>query len=173
MPIPVTHAPLTVDGSEQNLDHLDAFTASIPGKGREKGAPLQVFVVFSCHVYTERAKHGEDHHMDDHHGTKRAFDPERYAMSFRLPDMIRVQVETDCLTFISRSFGGNDNLILLEDDKGQTWTIVYCLEPSGDGVRMEVLSAHPKKVDQKKISRRNISYFARKCIFDGERIPNL
>ncbi len=36
---------------------------------------------------------------------------------------------------------------------------------------MEILSAHPKPVDQKKISRKNMSYFARKAIFDETRIP--
>lgn len=179
MIIPLRHEPISVDADRYDLAHLEAFAISIAGKGKEPGTDLGIVVVFSCHVYTERAKHAEEHHMVDHHGKKRCFDRERYEMSHSLPARIRAQIAADALTFISRSFGGNDNLILIEDDEGQTWTIVFCLEPILDseaghsGVRMEILSCHAKEVDQKKINRRNISYFARKCIFDERRIPKL
>lgn len=179
MKIPMKHDPIKVGAGTYDLGHLDAFAVSMPGKGIQKDSDLGIIVVFSCHVFTERAKHGEDHHTFDHYETKRVFDPDRYAMSLKLPRLIRSQISTDALTFISRSYGGNDNLILLENEDGQIWTIVFCFLPIGNkesgfhGVRMEILSSHPKSVDQRRILRRNISYFARKCIFDGERTPKL
>ena len=77
----------------------------------------------------------------------------------------------NCLTFVSRSFGGIGNLILLEMEDGRTWSVVFCFEPFAGGVRMEVLSAHPKVVDQAKIARKPLSYFARACLFQNTRIP--
>lgn len=174
MNIPLNYNPLKVDGVAHDLSHLSAFAVSIPGKGVEVGTDLGVVVVFSCHVFTERAKHGDASHMVDHHQTRRVFDPVRYDMSLELPERISAKIKGDGLTFISKSFGGIDNLILLEDRNGTNWTIVYCLVAIQDGtaVRMEILSAHPKLVDQKKISRRNFSYFARMCLFgDSDRIP--
>ena len=49
--------------------------------------------------------------------------------------------------------------------------VVYCLLPFDDGcsVRMEVLSCHPKVIDQKSISRRNLSYFARMCLYQFQK----
>jgi len=97
-------------------------------------------------------------------------------MSKELPDRIKAKVRGDELTFISKSFSGIDNLILLEDREGMMWTIVYCLYAIQDhtAVRMEILSAHPKVLNQKKISRKSLSYFARMCLFlKVERVPNL
>lgn len=173
MSIPLEYAEIDVGGIVYDLSHLKAFSALIPGKGIEKGSDLDVVVVFSNHVFTERTKHGEPHHILDHHGTKRTFDGDRYRMSKTLQAVLRVKIETNELTYVSRSFGGADNLIFIETEDGRTWTIVYCLQPvNGIRVRMEILSAHPKVIDQKKISRKHLSYFARKCLFDGERVPN-
>ena len=137
------------------------------------GTDLAIVIVFSNHVFTERTKHGERHHVVDHHGTRRTFDSDRYEMSKTLGAAIKAKINANDLTYISRSFGGIDNLVLLEADDGRTWTIVYCLQPIGNrrAVRMEILSAHPKVVDQRKISRRTLSYFARKCLFESRRIP--
>lgn len=174
MPIPLEHSPIDVDGIVYHLTHLKAFAAAIPEKGIDEGTNLGVVVFFSNHVFTERTKHGEPHHAIDHHGKKRTFDCDRYEMSKTLGPAIKAKIEANDLTYVSRSFGGIDNLIFLETDDGRTWTIVYCLHPISNGraVRMEILSAHPKVVDQRKISRRTLSYFARKCLFEGKRVPN-
>ncbi len=176
MPIPYNHPSITLAGVAVDLQHLQAFGCSIPGKGVKAGTDLHVVVVFSCHVFTERAKHGQLYDVVDHHGTPRTFDQDRYEMSKELPDRIRAKVQGDALTFVSKSFGGTDNLILLEDRHGSMWSIVYCLCSTDDhtAIRLEVLSAHPKTVNQKKISRRNLSYFARMCLFQKlDRIPKL
>lgn len=172
MTIPLRHAPLQADGVTYDLAHLDAFAAAIPGKGLQAGTDLGVVVLFSTHVFTERTKHGASHHILDHHGTKRTFDGDRYNMSKILAVAIKAKIEANELTYVSKSFGGNDNLVMLEA-VGRTWTLVYCLEPirNGTAVRMEILSCHPKVVDQKRISRKHLSYFARQCLSLGERVP--
>lgn len=175
MPIPENHLSLNVDGVIHSLAHLGAFSAAIPRTGIEPGTDLDIKVYFSCHVYTERAKHNEDHDCLDHHDTRRVFDAQRYAMSHDLPAMLRAKISADALSYVSRSFGDIENLILLDDRGGLTWTIVYCLLPVKDpvGLRMDILSAHPKVVDQKKISRKPISYYGRKSIYEDTRVPKL
>lgn len=171
MPIPLFHSRFPIGSLIYDLSHLTAFGAAIPGKGNPKGSDLGVVVVFSNHVFTVRTEHGQPHHLLDHNGSKRSFDPERYEMSKKLSQLLGTAIETNQPAYVSRSFAGVDNLIVLRVDGGRTWSIVFCFEPINGGVRMEVLSAHPKVVDQAKISRKSISYFARKCIFQNKRIP--
>ena len=172
MTFPESHAPLIVNDKTFDLSHLNAFSTVITGKGMQTGTDLNVYVCFSNHVFTYRAKHGEKYDLLDHHGSKRRFDLDRYNFSQSLPSLLKSELEKDGLTFVSRSFGGIDNLILLQM-AGRTWTVVFCFEPIECGVRMEILSSHPKDVNQAKISRKQISYFARTCAFTRERIPKI
>lgn len=171
--IPLHHDPIYVADTEYDLGHLDALATIIPGKGIHPGTNLGVLVVFSNHVFTDRAQHGEPHHTIDHNGAKRTFANDRFEMSKSLAAAIKIKIETNELTYVSKSFGGVDNLVLVEAADGRTWTVVYCLKPTttDNAVRMEVLSCHPKIVDQRKISRQHLSYFARKCLFEGCRTP--
>lgn len=171
--IPAEHPSITIGGVVYDLAHLDAFSAAIPGKGIVEGTDLGVVVVFSNHVYTERTKHGQPHHTVDHHGTKRTFDADRYEMSRILGAAIKTCISSNSLTHVSKSYGGIDNLVFVETADGRKWAVVYCLLPHEDGgsVRMEVLSCHPKVIEQKSISRRNLSYFARMCLHHKVRIP--
>lgn len=171
--IPTVYSWIQVGADRHDLSHLNAFPAYIPGKGIDPGADLKVTVVFSCHVFTERAKHGQDHHMLDHHGIRRAFDTDRYAMSKQLGDKIRERIESNSLTHASQSFGRIKNLIFVEMADGRTWSVVYCLQPQAhNDITMEVLSAHPKVIDERRIARKQLSYFARKCLFEGRRTPH-
>jgi hypothetical protein len=171
--IPTEHSPITVDDVVYDLSHLSTFSAAIPGKGIVDGTDLEVIVVFSNHVYTERTKQGGSHHTVDHHGTKRTFDVDRYKMSRTLIYAIKGSILANSLTHISKSYGGIDNLVFVKTADGRKWAAVYCLVPLDDGcsVRMEVLSCHPKVIDQKSTSRRNLSYFARMCLYRKTRIP--
>lgn len=161
-----------MNGTTYDLSHLEAFVAAIPGKGVNT-VDLAILVVFSNHVFTERTKHGDPYDIVDQNDVRRTFDLQRYMMSKGLGAAIRQKIQANDLTYVSKSFGGAENLVLLEDDKGQTWTIVYCLYPHSEiaEVRMEVLSCHPKVVHQREISRRHLSYYARKCIFKETRMP--
>lgn len=171
--IPAKHPPIVVDGVVYDLEHLDALFATIPGKGVVKGTDLGVVAVFSDHVYTERTKHGQPHDTVDHNGTKRTFDADRYEMSKTLGAAIGRRIACNDLTHISKSFGGIDNLVFVETADGRKWAVVYCLVPHDDGctVRMEVLSCHPKVIKEKEQSYRNLSYYARMCLYQKVRIP--
>lgn len=82
-------------------------------------------------------------------------------------------ISSNSLTHVSKSYGGIDNLVFVETADGRAWAVVYCLLPHEDGcsVRMEVLACHPKVIEQKSISRRNLSYFARMCLHHKVRTP--
>lgn len=168
--LPSSHSALVVDGVAYDLAHLNAFAVGVPGKGREPGTDLQVLIKFSNHVVTERALHGQTHHTVDHRGTKRAFDPDRYVMSLRLPAILTQGFTDDALCFVSKDFGGHENLMMIELENGDTWSIVFCFQPLPEGVVMEILSTHPKPV-RGKPKRDHLTYFARKCLFAQERVP--
>lgn len=170
MTLPNSHSAIVVDGASYAMNHLDAFAVAVPGKGRKPGTDLQVLIKFSNHVATERAMHGQPHHTVDHRGTKRAFDADRYAMSLRLPAILSQGFTDDALCFLSKDFGGHENLMMIELENGETWSIVFCFQPLPDGVVMEILSTHPKPV-RGKPKRDHLTYFARKCLFVQERVP--
>jgi hypothetical protein len=94
-------------------------------------------------------------------------------MSKTLVAAVRTSITANSLTHVSKSHGGADNLVFVETEDGRLWAVVYCLQPLDDSrpVRMEVLSCHPKVIDQKSISRRNLSYFARICLYGKSRVP--
>ena len=170
MVIPARHPALVVDGKHYDLSHLDAYAAVFVGKGRETGTDLPILVMFSNHVFTERTQFGDPFDTLDHHETKRSFDPARFNMSLRLPTVIRQAVQDDALCFVSKSFGGNENLMLIELENNETWSIVFCFEPLPDGVVMEILSTHPRAVSGKH-KHYHLSYHARRCLFQQSRVP--
>ncbi len=170
--IPKAHPPLAVGGVTYSFAHLDSFVATLPEKG-VNNADLIFEVVFSNHVYTERAYFGEPHDVLDHHGSKRRFDVDRYEMSKTLRTALTAKIAANELTHVSKRYSQIDNLILIETSDGDTWAIVYCLQPRDDiSVRMEILSCHSKLVDTSSVARRNLSYFARMCLFGQKRVPN-
>ena len=152
------------------LSHLTAFPVVVPGKGRVPGTDLQVLVKFSNHVFTMRTLRGQPHDTHDHRGTKRTFDPVRYNMSLGLRGIIVQGFVDDALCFASRDFGGHENLVMTELVNGITWSIIFCFRPLKKGVVMEILSMHPKPAWGKP-KRNHLTYFARMCLFQQERIP--
>ena len=127
----------------------------VPGKGREQGTDLRVLVKFSNHVFTERTLHGQSHDTRDHRGTKRTFDSDRYNMLLRLPGVIAQGLVNHALCFVSKDFGGHENLVMIELENRVTWSIVFCFRPLMEGVVMEILSMHPKPAPRK--PKRNVS----------------
>ena len=170
MTLPDSHSALVVGGVSHDMSHLDAFAIVVPGKGRAPGTHLNILVKFSNHVTTERALHGQPHDTVDHRGTRRAFDPKRYAMSLRLPDIISQGFADDALCFVSKDFSGHENLMMIEFENGDTWSSVFRFQPLPDGVLMEILSTHPKPM-RGKPKRDHLTYFARKCLFAQQRVP--
>ena len=62
------------------------------------------------------------------------------------------------------------NLVMIELENGDTWSIVFCFQPRKEGDVMEILSTHRKPV-RGKPKRNRLMYFARKCLFRQERVP--
>ncbi|MEP3921097.1 MULTISPECIES: hypothetical protein [Paracoccaceae] len=171
MKIPNSHPTLHVDGNAYDLSHLSAFAVPVAGKGREEGTDLNVLVKFSNHVFTERTMHGQRHDTVDHRGTRRSFDADRYQMSLRLPDLIANAFFDGSYCFVSKDFSGFENLMLVQMENGDTWSVVFCFEPLADAVVLEVLSTHPKPIRDHHASRRPLVFYARKCLFGQHRIP--
>lgn len=170
MTLPNSHPPLVVDGVSHDMSHLNESEIAVPGKGREPGTDLRVLIKYSNHVATERALHGQPYHTVDHRGTKRAFDDDRYTMSLRLPALIGQGFPDKALCFVSRDFGGHENLIMIKLENRKTWSIVFCFQPLPEGVVMEILSTHPRPM-RGKPRRNHLTYFARKCLFSQTRVP--
>lgn len=171
MTLPKSHSALVVDGVSYDMSHLNAFGVTVSGKGLEPGTDLHVLVKFSNHVTTERALHGQPHHTFDHHGTKRAFDHHRYAVSLRLPQILKDAFFNGALCFVSKDYGGHENLIMIELENGERWSVVFCFEPLPNGVVLEVLSTHPRTKDDTHASRRPLVFYARTCMFKQHRVP--
>jgi hypothetical protein len=171
MEIPLIHTPLSVMGKPQSLCHLDATVHHMIGKGKD-GDDLRVTIRFSTHVFSDRATHGQRRDLQDHSGTWRTFCPDRYAVSFLLPQVMEDFVRKDRNAGISEDFNKGSNLILIETVKGESWAVFFCFEPSPPGVWLTVLSAYEKTGNlyaSKKFNR--ASYYARKCLFSNERVP--
>ena len=171
MTVPDDHPALTVDCVDYDLAHLTAFTVAVPDKGREPGSDLRVLVKFSNHVFTERTLHGRSHDTRDHRGSKRTFDPDRYIMSLQLPEIIAQGLVDGAMCFVSKDFGGHDNLVMIKLENGGSWSIVFCFRPLMEGVVMEILSMHPKPMRSALPKQNHLMYFARKCLFQQERVP--
>jgi len=168
--IPERHDPLKIGDTDYDLSHLEAFTEAFRGKGHEAGTDLPVLIKFSNHVFTKRMAFGQPFDTVDHLGRKRSFDPARYNMSLRLPDLVRRAIRKNALCFVSRDFEGHENLVHRWVEDGDIWWVVFCFKPLGKSVVLEVLSAHERNTDG--IQKRNhISYFARKCLFQQSRFP--
>ena len=76
----------TIQGQVYDLSHLDPFDFET----EVEGVKVVARVEFSCHCFTETL--GDEHTPDlkyTHGSETRAFNPERYGLSLKLPDLIR------------------------------------------------------------------------------------
>ena len=171
--IPDKHSNIWVGGVLNDMSHLAGFVAIFARKGRQAGSDLPVHIRISNHVISRRAMHLEIPDMRDQNGIGRKFDMACYAMSLELPATLKAMLTQDQLCYVSRSYGGAYNLVNLRMQDGKEWAIVFRFRPmiGMDAVALDVLSAYEKVVDQRKIHRKNISYFARQCLFKGIQIP--
>lgn len=171
MSIPLIHTHLHVENETRNLGHLDTFKYDMASKGKD-GDDLCVTVQFSTHVYTVRATHGQRRDLQDHSGTWRTFCKDRYAVSLGLPEIMKDFVAQDSNTSVSQDFNKGSNLILIESVNFDSWAVFFCFEPSPPGVLLTVLSLYKKTGNMYAIKKFNrASYYARKCLFNNERVP--
>lgn len=76
----------TIKGQVYDLSHLEPFNFEIDTQEKK----VSVRVEFSCHCFTETldSKHTPDLKYT-HNQETRAFDPERYRLSLKLPELIQ------------------------------------------------------------------------------------
>lgn len=82
--------PLVIRGAAHDLSHLDPFTFEVASDKVPR--PLRVNVRFTNHCYTEAfdlARHPADEPAVMDGVRRRAFSPDRYALSRRLPGLVR------------------------------------------------------------------------------------
>lgn len=87
---PAYSTPLVIRGEAHDLAHLDPFTFEVASNKVPR--PLRVNVRFTNHCYTEAfdpARHPPDEPPVMDGVRRRAFAPDRYALSHRLPGLIR------------------------------------------------------------------------------------
>jgi hypothetical protein len=90
MPIEHYHAPLRIRGRIYDLSHLDPFQFEV--SSTKVPRPLRINVRFTNHCFSEAfdsAKHPNDEPAIMDGARRRAFCPDRYALSPRLPGLIR------------------------------------------------------------------------------------
>lgn len=90
MPIEHYHAPLHIHGQVYDLSHLDPF--QFEANSVKVPRPLRINVRFTTHCFSEAfdpARHSADEPAIMDGQRRRAFCPDRYALSPRLPDLIR------------------------------------------------------------------------------------
>lgn len=90
MPVEHYHAPLRVHGHVYDLAHLDSFQFEV--SSAKVPRPLRINVRFTNHCFSEAfdpAKHPTSEPVIPDGSRRRAFCPNRYALSPRLPGLIR------------------------------------------------------------------------------------
>lgn len=170
---------VTVDGVVYKIDHLEPFFHSLPGAGRD-GDDLRVRVSFSCHAFSEKAKHGEAFDFLDHNDGGRRFCGDRYLRSLNLPSSIRALLDVNGVTWEMKDHNDAENMAALPKNpkekiiKGTYDVIFYYLYPSHSEhfhVEMNVVSYHRRSVNTEQKSKLDMRHALRICLFSGERVP--
>lgn len=110
---------ITVAGACWSLVHLRPHSCEIviPASGASPAVTLTLDIEYSSHCVTKGPKGGQsidfevlghDHLVIDHRRIWRAFNAERYRLSYLLPDIIQSLHERHCL------FTGHQNFLTLE-----------------------------------------------------------
>lgn len=90
MPIEQYHSPLRIRGEVYDLSHLDPFQFEV--SSTKVPRPLRINVRFSNHCFSvafDATKHPADEPVIPDGQMRRAFCPDRYHLSPRLPGLIR------------------------------------------------------------------------------------
>ncbi len=129
-----------------DLRHLHDFmmTVTIPEKAGKPEQRYEVKVMFECHCFT-RALPPEgcaDEELYVNQRETRQFDPDRHALSVRLPDMIRNLGGRKC----HHTNHGNFVVVdIVEGDTHQKYAVFFDVKkaPRGRLLLMRILSAFP------------------------------
>lgn len=137
--------PCTIDGRTIDLVHLEPFAVAFAIKSL--GRSLTIDVKFSNHCYTtafDPAVHHRSHIVMDGR-RERAFDPERFDLSRRLPGMIRSL--PDGPVWLTASDRNYVYVARLAADDGRSYPMFFHLKRLRDvaprNLSMMVESAYP------------------------------
>lgn len=178
MAFPVTHSPITSNGTSHKLHHLQPFKIALPEqRGPEQDLVLRVS--FHSHVYSQ-AYDGEptvEAIFLDEAGKRRAFCPVRYGSCLTLPARCESFILGNGLTFESKDRNARNHLTVCDNPSkdGNKYHIYFELLPSssrGIDVEFVVKSAFDKEyVAAHHRRREHIRRFIRQCHFKQERVP--
>jgi hypothetical protein len=135
-------------GERYCLKHLHPteFDHEMPAKGKLPAVSVKVYVYFSMHTFTH-AIMADDAPEDDYSDNRetRCFCRERYALSHRLPDIVR-EIPKSRPLFYSRSKSGLVNYATFDVGGGVTYAVFFDLmryRSRGENtVLLTVLSAY-------------------------------
>lgn len=146
-------SPYKFDGNVFRLDHLQPFTLVVAPDKAVQTKALSILVNFSCHCFTE-GYDGIAAHAYTHRGELRSFSHSRYALSFKLPDIIRSVSERKVL------FSRETNYLIIEviDQAGKAahYTVFFDLKKASDDKHdlvMTIESAYIKEVLPKHLDK--------------------
>lgn len=133
---------LIISGGATSLSHLEPFEVQcLP---RDYAQPITLNVRFNDHCFTTRFDPVKHDPLDIlpallvSKTEKRVFCPDRYNLSFHLPELIK--------TFGSKRIAStrDGNLVRVESPDGQTYAIFFTLrKQSAERVNLFVVSAYP------------------------------
>jgi hypothetical protein len=170
---------VTIDDVKYPIGHLAPFFHSVPGAGVD-GSDLRVRISFSCHVFSEKAKHGEPFHMLDQNESRRRFNKDRYDRGLTLPDDVRALLNSNGVTWEMKDHNDIENMAALTQVpdlkviKGTFDVILYYLYPSKADhfeVEMNVLTCHVREVNTEGKHKFDMRQVLRTCIYSQERLP--
>lgn len=178
MTFPVTHSPITSNGSSHKLHHLQPFKISLPEQ-RGPEQDLVVRVSFHSHVYSQTYDGAAtvEAVFPDEAGKRRVFCPVRYASCLLLPGLCENFILNNGLTFESKDRNARNHLAVCDDPStnGYKYHIYFELLPSssrGIDVEFVVKSAFDKEyVAAHHRRREHIRRFIKQCHFRQERVP--
>ena len=171
--LPASHAAVTTAFSTFDNSHLDGFTISLTGKGRDPGTDIIIEIAFSCHVYSERADSSDSSDFRDHFGNGRRFCNKRHSDSIMLPALMRQTIQDDLVCNIAKDHNQTANLAYFDLGRGDPYWVIFYLEPASvrpDVIRLNVISAY-RAAQGRRSGGNKFSYFARQCVFKQKRVP--
>ncbi len=117
------------DGTVYSLAHLHPtdFDHELPASPKHPGATVRIHVAFGLHTFTRKisaADPPEDNYSDSRE--TRCFDHDRYALSQRLPEIVR-GLPTQRRIFFSRSLTGLVNYATFDAGDGTVYGVYFDL----------------------------------------------
>ena len=167
------HANRVVQNQIYTLDHLEAFGIVLNGHGPQ-GSNIRVRVSYLSHVFSKTPEVGEVCDFQDENGKDRVFCNDRYNCSLNISHHCGDSIQNNVLTWESRDKNGASSYMIVKDDNGAYYAIIYRLTPSlSDAYDVEfiVKSAYHKAAIHINLRKHNVRSLIKKCCFEQKALP--